>query len=76
MGPGAGGSSGNGTGTNGPLPASQLPAGQLPASPQTPVSCGNVGNGRASQFQTDMNAVWIIGTPPTVSLLPSVTQYS
>ena len=37
---------------------------------------GNVGNGRASQFQTQQNAQLIIGTPPTVALLPSTFQYS
>ena len=62
---------------NGPLPPSQFPAGQLPVSPHTSAIAGKVGNGRASQFQTDMKAAWIIGMPlPDVSLLPSVTQYS
>src|SRR5208282_2013791 len=75
-GPGVGGVLGTSGVTNGPLPPSQLPAGQSPVSPHTLTMLGNVGNGRASQFQIDMNVVWIIGTPPTVSLFPSVTQYS
>ena len=76
-GPGVGGASGTSGVRNGPLPPTQFPAGQSPTSPHTALICGNVGNGRASQFHADMNAVWIIGTPPLeVTLLPSVTQYS
>ena len=77
MRPGTNGGSGVGGVRYGPLPFSQFPAAQLPASPQTLDSIGNVGNGRASQFQTEHNAGSIIFTPAfELALWPSVNQYS
>ena len=64
-------------GVAGPRPPSHWPADQLPASPHSVSRIGNVGNGRASQFQMQENANWIIGTPATdVSLFPSELKYS
>ena len=44
------------------------PCCQFPASPQAMFRTGNVGNGRASVFQTQQKFQLSIGSPPTLSL--------